>query len=87
MDNEEIFENSIDKVDGNVSPRKVHFSDIDQVKLLSQDSSPAASDVSDTTALPITMCKTFLSLTPSPSMPTIITTKISENLDADRPVH
>jgi len=87
LDNEEIFENSIDKVDGNVSPRKVHFSDIDQVKLLSQDSSPAASDVSDTTALPITMCKTFLSSTPSPSMPTIISTKISENLDADRPVH
>ena len=73
FDNEETAYRSIADVEeenmGNMTPKKVHFSEIDQVKRLSQDSDPA-----DTTVLPILLCKTVMSSTPSPSVPTIVPT-------------
>ena len=61
--------------DGKVSPKKVHFSEIDQVKLMSQDSliSFAPSEGSDVPILPITICKTVMSTTPIPSVARIVT--------------
>jgi hypothetical protein len=53
--------------DGKVSPRKVHFSEYDQVKLMSQDSlaSMATSEGSDVTIIPATNCSTFLTSGPT----------------------
>ena len=57
-----------DSDDGNVSPKKVHFSEIDQIKLMSQESlaSMAASECSE--VLPVTLCKTIMTTTPVPSV-------------------
>ena len=54
---------------GDVSPKKVHFSEIDQIKLMSQESlaSMAASESGE--ILPVTLCKTVMTTTPSPSVP------------------
>ena len=56
-----------DSEDGNVSPRKVHFSEYDQVKLMSQDSlaSMATSEGSDVTIITAVNCSTFLTSCPS----------------------
>ena len=53
--------------DGKVSPRKVHFSEYDQVKLMSQDSlaSMATSEGSDVTILPATIRNTFVTSLPT----------------------
>ena len=69
FNNEETFGSigsDLDSEDGKVSPKKVHFSEIDQVKLMSQDSliSFAPSEGSDVPSLPITLCKTVMSTTP-----------------------
>ena len=69
FDNTEVDSDSdTDTDDGKVSPKKVHFSEIDQIKLMSQDSlaSMAASEVSDKMVPPVTMCKTIMSTTPTP---------------------
>ena len=54
---------------GDVSPKKVHFSEIDQIKLMSQESlaSMAASESAE--IMPVTLCKTIMTTTPSPSVP------------------
>ena len=48
--------------DGMLSPRKVHFSEIDEIKLMSQDSlvSRSTSDGSDIFIIPEKICQTFL---------------------------
>ena len=63
--------------DSKMSPKKVHFSDIDQVKLMSQDSlaSLATSDGPDVMNFPITLCKTVMTSTPSLLVPRIVTNK------------
>ena len=66
FNNEDIFgsiASDLDVEDGKVSSKKVHFSEIDQVKLMSQDSliSFAPSEGSDVPSLPITLCKTVMS--------------------------
>ena len=78
FNNEETFGSigsDLDSEDGKVSPKKVHFSEIDQVKLMSQDSliSFAPSEGSDVPSLPITLCKTVMSTTPIPSVARIVT--------------
>ena len=78
FNNEETFGSigsDLDSEDGKVSPKKVHFSEIDQVKLMSQDSliSFAPSERSDVPSLPITLCKTVMSTTPIPSVARIVT--------------
>ena len=64
-----------DSDDGKISPKKVHFSEIDQVKLMSQDSlaSLATSDGSEFAVAPVTMCKTIMSSTPMSSVAKIVT--------------
>lgn len=54
---------------GHISPKKVHFSQVDQIKLMSHDSlaSMAASDCSD--ILPVQLCKTTMTSTPAPLVP------------------
>ena len=54
-----------DSEDGNASPKKVHFSEIDQIKLMSQDSlaSMAATELGDT--VPIQACTTVITSTPA----------------------
>ena len=54
---------------GHNSPKKGHFSEVDQIKLMSHDSlaSMAASDCSD--ILPVQLCKTIMTSTPTPSVP------------------
>ena len=81
FNNEETFGSigsDLDSEDGKVSPKKVHFSEIDQVKLMSQDSliSFAPSEGSDVPSLPITLCKTIMSTTPIPSVARIVTDKL-----------
>ena len=78
FNNEDTFgsiASDLDVEDGKVSPKKVHFSEIDQVKMLSQDSliSFAPSEGSDVPILPITICKTVMSTTPIPSVARIVT--------------
>ena len=78
FNNEETFGSigsDLDSEDGKVSPKKVHFSEIDQVKLMSQDSliSFAPSEGSDVPSLPITLCKTVMSTTPILSVARIVT--------------
>jgi len=48
--------------DGMLSPRKVHFSEIDEIKMMSQDSlvSRSTSDGSDIFIIPEKICQTFL---------------------------
>ena len=81
FNNEETFGSigsDLDAEDGKVSPKKVNFSEIDQVKLMSQDSliSFAPSEGSDVPILPITICKTVMSTTPIPSVARIVTDKL-----------
>jgi len=54
--------------EGNVSPKKVHFSEIDQIKLMSQESlaSMAASECPE--MFPVTLCKTIMTTTQVPSV-------------------
>ena len=61
-------ESDSDSNEGNISPKKVHFSEIDQIKLMSQDSlsSMAASENQD--FLPVQLCTTVLTSTPVPSV-------------------
>ena len=78
FNNEETFGSigsDLDSEDGKVSPKKVHFSEIDQVKLMSQDSliSFAPSEGPEVPILPITLCKTVMSTTPIPSVARIVT--------------
>jgi hypothetical protein len=81
IDNAETSSSSSDSDsdDGKVSPKKVHFSEIDQVKLMSQDSlaSMATSEGSEATVLPVTMCKTIMSSTPTPAVARIVTNKMA----------
>ena len=65
--------------DGNVSPKKVHFSEIDQVKLMSQESlaSMATSEGSDANAPSVTMCTTSMTTTAVPSMARIVNNRLS----------
>ena len=68
IDYEEMSSSSdSDCEDGKVSPRKVHFSEYDQVKLMSQDSlaSMATSEGSDVTIIPAAICSTFLTSLPT----------------------
>ena len=67
-------ESDTDTEDGKISPKKVHFSEIDQVKLMSQDSlaSMATSEGSDKMVLPITMCTTIMSTTPTPAVAKVV---------------
>ena len=78
FNNEETFGSigsDLDSEDGKVSPKRVHFSEIDQVKLMSQDSliSFAPSEGPEGPILPITLCKTVMSTTPIPSVARIVT--------------
>jgi len=65
-----------DSDDGKTSPKKVHFSEIDQVKLMSQESlaSMANSEGSDAT-MPVTMCTTSITTTATPSRARIVQNK------------
>ena len=62
-----------------MSPKKVHFSEIDQVKLMSQESlaSMATSEGSEVTVLPVTLCTTIMSSTPTPAVTRIVTNKMA----------
>ena len=82
FDNAETSSDSdSDSEDGKVSPKKVHFSEIDQVKLMSQDSlaSMATSEGSDMLVPPVRMCKTIMSSTPTPEVARIV-----NNIRTDR---
>lgn len=65
-----------DSEDGKSSPKKVHFSEIDQVKLMSQESlaSMANSEGSEAT-MPVTMCTTSITTTATPSRARIVHNK------------
>ena len=62
-----------DSEDGKVSPKKVHFSEIDQVKLMSQESlsSMVASELNEN-PLPVTLCTAVIKTTPVPSLVKIV---------------
>jgi len=72
-----------DSEDGKVSPKKVHFSEIDQVKLMSQESlaSMATSECSEASSLPVTLCKTIMSSTPTLAVARIVTNKMASKQD------
>merc|ERR1711915_515743 len=67
--------------DGHESPRKVHFSDIDQVKLMSHDSlsSLAASEDSQATVVPVTSYREECSNIAEPYMKNLIDTNKDRN--------
>ena len=67
--------------DGHESPRKVHFSDIDQVKLMSHDSlsSLAASEDSEATVVSVTSHREECSNIAEPSMKNLIDTNKDRN--------
>jgi hypothetical protein len=83
IDNAETSSSSSDSDsdDGKISPKKVHFSEIDQVKLMSQDSlsSIATSEGPEVTVLPVTMCKTIMSSTPTLAVARIVSNKMASN--------
>ena len=68
-----------DSEDGKVSPKKVHFSEIDQVKLMSQESlaSMAASELNDN-PLPVTLCTAVMKTTALPSVVKIVNSRHGE---------
>ena len=59
--------------DGKISPKKVHFSEIDQVKLMSQESlaSMATSEASEAV-----VCPSLPAFSPNPSVARIVTNKM-----------
>jgi len=70
-----------DSEDGKVSPKKVHFSEIDQVKLMSQESlaSMAASELNDNPLLPpVTLCTAVMKTTAVPSVVKIVNSRHGE---------
>jgi hypothetical protein len=70
-----------DSEDGKVSPKKVHFSEIDQVKLMSQESlaSMAASELNDNPLLPpVTLCTAVMKTTAVPSVVKIVNNRHGE---------
>eukprot|EP00092_Neocalanus_flemingeri_P005238 GFUD01005631.1.p1 GENE.GFUD01005631.1~~GFUD01005631.1.p1 ORF type:complete len:1719 (+),score=531.92 GFUD01005631.1:116-5272(+) len=81
FDNDDTSSSSSDSDsdDGKVSPKKVHFSEIDQVKLMSQESlaSMATSEGNEVTVLPVTLCTTIMSTTPTPAIARIVTNKMA----------
>ncbi len=66
-----------DYEDGKVSPKKVHFSEIDQVKLMSQESlsSMAASELNENSQLPVTLCTAVIKTTAVPSVVKIVNSR------------
>ena len=65
---EDIDDSDSESDEGNFSPKKVHFSEIDQIKLMSQESlaSMAASECPE--MFPVTLCKTIMTTTQVPSV-------------------
>lgn len=71
-----------DAEDGKASPKKVHFSEIDQVKLMSQESlaSMAASELNEN-PLPVTLCTAVMKTTAVPSVVKIVNSRHGGELE------